>query len=60
MSGLRLAPTEADIAELKADGYVGDVLQQLRAEQDGDSEGVSALALRILAETLLDTVGPAP
>jgi DNA repair exonuclease SbcCD nuclease subunit len=60
MSALRLAPTEADIAQLKADGYVGEVLQQLRAEQETDSEGVSALALRIMAETLLDAVRPAP
>jgi DNA repair exonuclease SbcCD nuclease subunit len=51
---LRLAPTDADVAELQADGYVGEVLEELRARQDQDAEGVAALALRLLAETLLD------
>ncbi len=32
---LRLQPTEDDIAALHADGYVGEVLQQLRDEQAG-------------------------
>lgn len=35
--GLRIEPTQDDLEALHADGYVGEVLQQLRAEQMTDA-----------------------
>lgn len=32
---LRIMPSEQDIAQLAADGYVGEVIQELREEQEG-------------------------
>lgn len=50
---LRLEPTEEDVQALRADGFVGEVLQALREEQkDGNSE-VARDALIALA-TVLD------
>lgn len=48
---LRLSPTDADIAALGADGYLGEVLSTLR-ETAGDP--VAAEALNILAGLLAD------
>lgn len=42
--GLRLEPTAEDIAALHADGYVGEVLQQLRAEQAAEGGDADAAA----------------
>lgn len=50
--GLRLEPTADDIAALHADGYVGEVLQQLRAEQAGD-EGADTPAAQTARDALV-------
>ncbi|GGE69939.1 exonuclease [Streptosporangium jomthongense] len=55
-SKLQLEPTEDDIAELQADGYLGEVVQQLRETQqvsEKDDEAATARdALAILASLL--------
>jgi DNA repair exonuclease SbcCD nuclease subunit len=56
--GLRLEPTQEDIESLHADGYVGEVLQQLRAEQGGPQADRARDALVILAG-MLDTTAEA-
>jgi DNA repair exonuclease SbcCD nuclease subunit len=49
LSGLRLEPDQADLAELGASGYVGDVAAQLQSLQgDGEQAGVAGEALRLL------------
>ena len=49
VSGLRLEPDQADLAELGASGYVGEVAAQLQALQaDGEQAAVAAEALRLL------------
>lgn len=57
--GLRLEPTPEDIEALHADGYVGEVLQQLRAQQAGPEAEKARDALVILAR-LLDDLAPRP
>ncbi len=47
---LRLAPTEEDVESLRADGYLGEVLGELRARQEGDE--VAREALSVLAGLL--------
>jgi len=58
LSELRLQPTEADIAALDADGYLSDVIAELRDAQDDASDataaGVAAHALGLLAGFLLE------
>lgn len=54
---LRLEPTPADVEALHADGYVGEVLQALRAEQDGPQAARARDALLILARLLDETGG---
>ena len=58
LSALRLLPTAADIAALKADGYLGDVIVELRdqqAGQAGDAAGeVAAHALGLLTSILAE------
>lgn len=49
---LRLEPTEDDIQALRADGYVGEVLAQLRAQQDEAADPVARDALLALARIL--------
>ncbi len=56
-SMLHLAPTDADLDALKADGYLGDVIATLRAEQQGAQAQLSRSALTLLA-TLLDHPAP--
>lgn len=55
---LQLQPTEADIAVLQADGYVGEVVEELRQRQATDGDGTYARtardALVILAGLLRD------
>lgn len=59
-SGLQLAPTDEDIAALKADGYVGEVIESLRQRQgqgedqgqEGAQEDAARDALAILAGLL--------
>lgn len=58
LTALRLLPTAADIAALKADGYLGDVIAELRdkqAVQAGDaSSEVAAHALGLLTSILTE------
>lgn len=57
---LSLEPTQADIEAIHADGYVGEVLQQLRAEQS-EAQGARARdALLILARLLDNQAKPSP
>ena len=57
---LSLEPTQADMEAIHADGYVGEVLQQLRAEQS-EAQGVLARdALLILARLLDEQAKPLP
>jgi len=53
-SGLQLEPTDDDIAELKADGYVGEVIEHLRTQQQDDNAEVARDALAILTGLLKD------
>ena len=49
LSGLRLEPDEADLAELGASGYVGEVAAQLQAMQgQGEDAATAGEALRLL------------
>lgn len=56
---LRLQPTDDDIAALQADGYVGEVLNELREQQasGGDGSAVARSALLTLAG-ILQEMGP--
>lgn len=51
-SGLRLEPTEEDMQALHADGFVGEVLQELRAEQTGQANELARDAILALARIL--------
>jgi DNA repair exonuclease SbcCD nuclease subunit len=57
---LRLAPTADDIAALRADGYLGALIEELRAAQqapsgpDGLSDAVACEALALLAGALAE------
>ncbi|HLT14933.1 MAG TPA: DNA repair exonuclease [Marinobacter sp.] len=53
-SGLQLEPTDDDIAGLRADGYVGEVIENLRGQQQGDHGEAARDALAILAGLLKD------
>jgi DNA repair exonuclease SbcCD nuclease subunit len=53
LGGLHLAPTAEDIAALHADGYLGEVIQELR-DATGDDERRSQDALAILTGLLSD------
>lgn len=66
LTDLRLHPTDDDIAELHADGYVGEVVQTLRQMQDSDKDArisseaqVAREALAILAGLLREPAGEA-
>lgn len=56
LGALRLLPTAEDIAALKADGYLGDVIAELRDRQGEQSSGIDAgtvgHALGLLASIL--------
>lgn len=52
LSELRLEPTMEDIDSLKADGYLGEVIGELRASQDGPDAEVAREALALLAGIL--------
>ncbi len=51
-SGLQLTPTDEDIAALKADGYMGEVVESLRERQEGAEDDAARDALAILAGLL--------
>ena len=53
-SRLQLEPTDEDIAALKADGYVGEVIEHLRNPQKDDDAEAARDALAILAGLLKD------
>lgn len=53
-SELVLLPTEYDIAELHADGYLGDVITELNQRQETEGDGTARDALLILAGLLRD------
>jgi DNA repair exonuclease SbcCD nuclease subunit len=52
LAGLRLAPTEEDIEYLHADGYLGEVIAELRSGQSESREDVSKDALALLTDIL--------
>ena len=57
---LRLEPTGEDIQSLRADGYVGEVLQELRAQQaaaDGDVSRGALLALARILDAAAQRIG---
>ena len=54
---LRLQLTEEDVQALHADGFVGEVLQELRAAQGGEASELARDALMALA-TVLDAQRP--
>ncbi|MHA3904821.1 metallophosphoesterase family protein [Castellaniella sp. WN] len=58
-AGLRLEPTDEDMAALRADGYVGEVIAQLRQRQDAaaDDADTAREALAILTGLLSDDAG---
>lgn len=53
-SALNLRPTHEDIAALDAHGYLGEVIDELRAAQDGADAALAREALAILAGLLRD------
>ncbi len=60
-SQLALQPTDEDIAELNADGYLGEVIGELREQQesaDDDQAAISRDALAILTSLLRDRIEP--
>ena len=52
LAALRLEPTDDDIADIQADGYLGEVLAELRAGQDEPDGEVARDALALLAGLL--------
>lgn len=59
LSGLLLEPDEADLAELRASGYVGEVAAQLQALQaDPEQAAVAGEALRLLLRFQRESAAP--
>ena len=59
LSGLKLEPDEADLAELRVSGYVGEVAAQLQALQsDAAQAAVAGEALRLLLRFQRESVTP--
>ena len=52
LSALRLEPTEEDLEALQADGYLGEVVGELQASQQGPDAEVARDALALLANIL--------
>lgn len=52
LSALRLDPSAEDLDDLHADGYLGEVIAELQAGQDGEQAEVARDALAILAGLL--------
>lgn len=55
LSELRLSPTEDDLRALHADGYLGEVIEELRAQEEGGDAGLARDALALLAGILDET-----
>ncbi|KVM91273.1 metallophosphatase [Burkholderia anthina] len=58
LSELHLLPTDDDLRALRADGYLGEVIADLRAQEDGDNAEVARDALALLAGILDETRAP--
>ncbi|MEX1056986.1 MAG: DNA repair exonuclease [Natronospirillum sp.] len=54
LTGLKLVPTDDDINHLHADGYLSEVITELRTQQTHDNAPVARDALGILASILRD------
>lgn len=54
LGGLKLEPSQEDIDGLRADGYLSDVLDELRTEQSTANSPLAGDALVLLATTLRD------
>ncbi|MGJ8523534.1 hypothetical protein R84981_002237 [Carnimonas sp. R-84981] len=52
MHQLRVAPSEEDLAQLAAEGYVGEVIDELKNEQHGEQGEAARDALILLADML--------
>ncbi|WP_438332246.1 metallophosphoesterase family protein [Burkholderia pseudomallei] len=52
---LRLLPTDDDLRALHADGYLGEVIADLRAQEEGGDAGLARDALALLAGILDET-----
>ena len=59
LDALRLEPTDADLAGLAADGYLGDVIGELGAQLRDHPDGPAHDALALLADFLADERGGA-
>ena len=59
LAGLRLEPTDADIDAIQADGYLGEVIEELRAGQNGAEADLARDAMALLAGILDDRRGGA-
>lgn len=57
---LQLQPTDADLAALHADGYLGDVIAELRERQSGAEAEIARTALVLLADILREEGGGHP
>lgn len=60
LDALRLEPTDADIAALDADGYLGEVIADLGADLRARPDGPARDALALLAGFLADDRSAAP
>ena len=64
LEGLRLVPSDADLAALQADGYLGEVLDglrhELRSAPSGQADPVLQQALLILADAMAQVNAEAP
>jgi DNA repair exonuclease SbcCD nuclease subunit len=54
LSALKVLPTEQDMADLQADGYLAEVIADLRERQQGDDADIAREALTILAGMLMN------
>jgi Calcineurin-like phosphoesterase len=59
LRGLRLMPTADDIAALHADGYLGEVIGELRERQAGEEGAIATQALTLLTTLLAERQAPA-
>lgn len=55
LSGLRIQPTDDDIRALHADGYLGEVIADLRAQEGDENAELARDALALLAGILDET-----